>query len=159
MTHRAACATSSLGAWPLERILFAMAGTVTLVAVVLAATVSPWWLVLAAFVGVNQLAFVAFGDCVASLRPAQAVRRRARVRPMSASTCSSGPVGRLGRYAATHVRLVALAWVVVAVGLGFLAPRVETALSGAGWEATGSRVRRRAVADPAAVRRQRLERR
>ena len=26
----------------------------------------------------------------------------------------------------------------VAVGLGFLAPRVETALSGAGWEATGS---------------------
>jgi RND superfamily putative drug exporter len=27
---------------------------------------------------------------------------------------------------------------VVAIGLGFLAPRVETALSGAGWEATGS---------------------
>ena len=49
-----------------------------------------------------------------------------------------GPVGRLGRYAATHVRVVAIAWVVVAVGLGFLAPRVETALSGAGWEATGS---------------------
>jgi RND superfamily putative drug exporter len=33
---------------------------------------------------------------------------------------------------------VALAWVVVAVGLGFLAPRVEKALSGAGWEASGS---------------------
>jgi RND superfamily putative drug exporter len=30
------------------------------------------------------------------------------------------------------------AWVVVAVGLGILAPRVESALSGAGWEATGS---------------------
>ena len=71
---------------------------------------------------------------------------------MSASTLQLGPVGRLGRYAATHVRLVALAWVVVAVGLGFLAPRVETALSGAGWEASGSRVRRGAVADPAAVR-------
>jgi len=29
--------------------------------------VYPWWLVLAAFVGTNQLAFVAFGDCVASV--------------------------------------------------------------------------------------------
>jgi hypothetical protein len=53
--------------WPLERILFALAGTVTLVAVLLAALVSPWWLLLTAFVGVNQLAFVVFGDCVASL--------------------------------------------------------------------------------------------
>ncbi len=29
-------------------------------------------------------------------------------------------------------------WAVVAVVLGFFAPRVETALSGAGWEASGS---------------------
>jgi RND superfamily putative drug exporter len=57
---------------------------------------------------------------------------------MSQSTIQLGPVGRLGRYAATHVRVVAIAWTVIAVGLGFLAPRVETALSGAGWEATGS---------------------
>ena len=57
---------------------------------------------------------------------------------MSAASIQLGPVGRLGRYAAGHVRVVAMAWVVVAVGLGFLAPRVETALSGAGWEATGS---------------------
>ncbi len=49
-----------------------------------------------------------------------------------------GPVGRLGRYSATHVRGVAIAWVLVALGLGMLAPRVESALSGAGWEATGS---------------------
>jgi predicted signal transduction protein with EAL and GGDEF domain len=53
--------------WPLERILFALAGTVTLVSVILAATLGPWWLVLAAFGGINQLAFVAFGDCVASV--------------------------------------------------------------------------------------------
>ena len=53
--------------WPLERILFALAGTVTLLSVALAALVSPWWLLLTAFVGVNQLAFVALGDCVASL--------------------------------------------------------------------------------------------
>ncbi len=51
---------------------------------------------------------------------------------------SLGPIGRVGRYMATHVRGVALAWVVLALALGALAPRVEHALSGAGWEATGS---------------------
>ncbi|MBS1884667.1 MAG: MMPL family transporter, partial [Actinobacteria bacterium] len=49
-----------------------------------------------------------------------------------------GPVGRLGRYAAAHRRTVFIAWAVIAVGLGVLAPRVETALSGAGWQANGS---------------------
>ncbi|MGV1048505.1 MAG: MMPL family transporter, partial [Solirubrobacterales bacterium] len=49
-----------------------------------------------------------------------------------------GPIGRLGRYAASHRRAVFVAWAIVAVGLGFLAPRVETALSGAGWQANGS---------------------
>ena len=49
-----------------------------------------------------------------------------------------GPIGRLGRWSATHARVVLLAWAVVVVGLGVLAPRVETALSGAGWEDSGS---------------------
>ncbi len=49
-----------------------------------------------------------------------------------------GPIGRLGRWTAGHVRLVVIAWAVVAVGLGALAPKAEHALSGAGWEATGS---------------------
>ena len=49
-----------------------------------------------------------------------------------------GPIGRIGRYTATHFRVVAVGWLVVAVVLGFFAPRVETALSGAGWETTGS---------------------
>jgi putative drug exporter of the RND superfamily len=49
-----------------------------------------------------------------------------------------GPIGRLGRYTATHFRTVLVGWLVVAVVLGFFAPRVETALSGAGWEASGS---------------------
>jgi putative drug exporter of the RND superfamily len=49
-----------------------------------------------------------------------------------------GPLGRLGRWTATHFRVVAAAWLVVALGLGFLAPKVEHALSGAGWEASGS---------------------
>jgi RND superfamily putative drug exporter len=49
-----------------------------------------------------------------------------------------GPVGRLGRWTATHFRAVAIAWAILVVVLGAFAPRVETALSGAGWEATGS---------------------
>jgi RND superfamily putative drug exporter len=49
-----------------------------------------------------------------------------------------GPIGRVGYWMAGHVRVVVIAWVVVAVGLGIFAPRAEHALSGAGWEATGS---------------------
>ncbi len=49
-----------------------------------------------------------------------------------------GPIGRLGRWTSTHFRFVAITWAVIAVGLGFFAPKVEHALSGAGWEATGS---------------------
>jgi putative drug exporter of the RND superfamily len=49
-----------------------------------------------------------------------------------------GPIGRLGRFTASHFRAVVAGWVVLAVALGFFAPRVETALSGAGWESTGS---------------------
>jgi RND superfamily putative drug exporter len=49
-----------------------------------------------------------------------------------------GPIGRLGRWTATHVGVVLAGWLAVALVLGFFAPRVETALSGAGWETTGS---------------------
>ncbi|HET8592747.1 MAG TPA: hypothetical protein VFL56_03715 [Solirubrobacterales bacterium] len=53
--------------WPLERVLFAMAGTMTLVSVALVALVSPWFLILTAFVGVNQWLYVAVGACPASV--------------------------------------------------------------------------------------------
>jgi hypothetical protein len=53
--------------WPLERVLFALAGTVTLVSAVLAATVSTWFLLLTAFVGLNQWLYVIVGACPASL--------------------------------------------------------------------------------------------
>jgi len=55
------------GRWPLERVLFLLAGTVTFVSAVLAALVSPWFLLLTAFVGLNQWAFTAFGACPSSL--------------------------------------------------------------------------------------------
>ena len=61
-----------------------------------------------------------------------------RVRERYPHAASVGPMGRIGRYMATHFRLVLFGWLIVAIGLGFFAPRVETALSGAGWETTGS---------------------
>lgn len=49
-----------------------------------------------------------------------------------------GPLGRLGRRSALHRRRVFLAWILIAVGFGIFAPRVEAALAGAGWEDSGS---------------------
>ena len=49
-----------------------------------------------------------------------------------------GPIGRLGRWTSDHFRIVLIVWIVIAVVFGAFAPRAEKALSGAGWEATGS---------------------
>jgi hypothetical protein len=53
--------------WPLERVLFALAGSITLLSVALALLVSPWFLALTAFVGVNQWLYVVVGACPASV--------------------------------------------------------------------------------------------
>ena len=58
--------TCSRSAWPLERVLFALAGTVTLVSVLLTVTVWTWFVLLTAFVGVNQWLYVTAGACPAS---------------------------------------------------------------------------------------------
>lgn len=68
------CATTG---WPLERALFALAGTVTLAAAGLAAAASPWLLLLTAFVGVSQRLFVAAGACPASMALTRIVGLRA----------------------------------------------------------------------------------
>lgn len=60
------CARQNAG-WPLERVLFALAGTMTLISALLAAVVSPWFLLLTAFVGINQWLYVVLGACPASL--------------------------------------------------------------------------------------------
>ena len=62
--------------WPLERVLFALAGTVTLLSVVLTVAVSKWFLLLTAFVGVNQWLYVIVGACPASI----VLRRTCRLR-------------------------------------------------------------------------------
>jgi hypothetical protein len=53
--------------WPLERILFAMAGSVTLMSTLLVVIVSPWFLLLTAFAGVNQWLYVTARACPASV--------------------------------------------------------------------------------------------
>ncbi len=55
------------GEWPIERVLFALAGTVTLVSVPLTLAVSNWFLLLTAFVGFNQWLYVTAGACPASV--------------------------------------------------------------------------------------------
>lgn len=51
----------------LHRVLFALAGTMTLISTALVALVSPWFVLLAAFVGINQWLFVTVRACPASL--------------------------------------------------------------------------------------------
>lgn len=63
-THSAACQAHN--SWPLERVLFLLAGTVTGLSAALAAIVSPWFLALTGFVAANQLLFVAVGNCPSS---------------------------------------------------------------------------------------------
>lgn len=65
MSQSAACLPTTR--WPKQRILFSLAGTMTLVSALLAAVVSPWFLLLTAAVGANQLLMVATGACPASL--------------------------------------------------------------------------------------------
>ena len=60
----ASCAADRL---PLERVLFAIAGSVTLLSAALGVFVSPWFLLLTAFVGLNQWLFAAAGACPMSL--------------------------------------------------------------------------------------------
>jgi hypothetical protein len=62
--------------WPLERVLFALAGSVTLLSVLLAVFVSPWFLLLTAAVGVNQWLYVTFHACPASVVLARVGVRR-----------------------------------------------------------------------------------
>lgn len=50
-----------------DRLVLAMAGTLVLVGTVLAALVSPWWLLLTAFVGANLLQSSVTGFCPAAL--------------------------------------------------------------------------------------------
>lgn len=72
--------------WPLERVLFTLAGTFTLLSVALAYLVSEWFLLFTAFVAVNQLLYAAAGFCGMSL----ILSRLTSMRP----ACQTGEVAR-----------------------------------------------------------------
>jgi len=62
------------------------------------------------------------------------------------ATARPGPLARLGRWTATHLRAVLLIWLVVIGTFGVFAVRVEHALAGAGWQdSTSQSVRARDI--------------
>jgi RND superfamily putative drug exporter len=66
--------------------------------------------------------------------------------PVEAVSGSSGWLARLGAWAATHLAVVLLLWLAILAVFGAFAPRVESALSGAGWQdSTSSSVQAREV--------------
>jgi RND superfamily putative drug exporter len=67
-----------------------------------------------------------------------ATRRHAASAPDADLGYRPGPLGRLGVAVTHHARLTTVVWLLVIIGLGAFAPRVETELSGAGWQANGS---------------------
>jgi hypothetical protein len=67
--------------WPLERVLFALAGSMTLLSALLAATVSTWFLLLTVLVGVNQWLYVVVGGCPASIVLRRACKLRSAIYP------------------------------------------------------------------------------
>jgi uncharacterized membrane protein len=50
--------------WYLERAVFLVAGIVVTASVLLSVTASPWWVLLAAFAGMNLVVFSATGFCL-----------------------------------------------------------------------------------------------
>ena len=66
-TRNSCAGTNARPGWPTTRILFLLAGSVTLLSALLGATVSTWFLLLTGFVGLNQLVYVVAGACPASL--------------------------------------------------------------------------------------------
>ncbi len=61
-----------------------------------------------------------------------------RVTPPALDPRRYGVLGRLGLAVARHRRATLVVWGLVVVVLGVFAPRVESELSGAGWQADGS---------------------
>ncbi len=53
-------------------------------------------------------------------------------KPVAAQTHSPGWIARLGGWSTGHFRVLLVGWLVVVGVLGAFAPRVESALSGAG---------------------------
>ena len=85
MTESTSSCRVTAPGWPLERVLFALAGTMTLLSVLLAVLVTPWFLLLTAFVGINQWLYVLVGACPASLMLTRFAGLRSALHPAQSS--------------------------------------------------------------------------
>ena len=59
-------------------------------------------------------------------------------RTKPAPTHGGGWLPRLGAWSVAHLRVVLIGWLIAIAAFGALAPQVESALSGAGWQDSGS---------------------
>ncbi len=50
--------------WYLERVVYLAAGIVVLIGIIMSAAVSPYWMLLSAFAGVNLIIFAFTGFCL-----------------------------------------------------------------------------------------------
>jgi RND superfamily putative drug exporter len=58
--------------------------------------------------------------------------------PSAPERQGSGSLARLGAWSGTHLRVVLIGWLLILGAFGALAPQVESVLSGAGWQDSGS---------------------
>ncbi len=65
--RRAGASCKTAMTWPKQRILFTLAGSFTLLGTALATTVNPWFALIPAAVGANQLLLASTGWCPASM--------------------------------------------------------------------------------------------
>lgn len=68
----------------------------------------------------------------------QTSQNQVEVTEINLPMATTSQFARLGRWTATHLRRVLLAWLVVLAVFGAFAPSVETALAGAGWQDSSS---------------------
>jgi RND superfamily putative drug exporter len=61
-----------------------------------------------------------------------------RTAQQDAARHAAGLLSRLGAWTGSHLRIVLIAWLLVLGVFGAFAPQVESALSGAGWQDSGS---------------------
>ena len=78
------------------------------------------------------------GEQVRTPRPATAPLEHTAPREHAPPPHHWGRLGRLGLWAAGHLRVVVIGWILLVAVLGAFAPKVTSALAGAGWQANGS---------------------
>ena len=78
------------------------------------------------------------GEQVGAPRPATAPLEHTTLQEHASRSHDWGRLGRLGLWAGGNLRVVVIGWMLLVAVLGAFAPKVTSALAGAGWQANGS---------------------